>query len=384
MSVTRAGRAIKAPTTYEPAQAPSPGKGKGKRAAKKESSIVCVKCHRGSSPSNNQIVFCDGCNDTWHQKCHDPPIDDYVVLVASAGWWCSKCRPVENTVPAPEKESVPRKRKNLLYPRLGPPRVINGSEYSVDARRKYLSQLSHAELAELALKVSMENPDVAMFPVDMESFHSDFYSWPRQHGNTNSVSPGTKKRQHEHVKPDEEVETRAKRPRTTSAQSSKPLVSTKTRAQSVSAVPEPEVGPAAERTGERTAERTAKAIAEAQPKAKNARSKNGNAKLLKPTLDGSQQGEDRTSGSPSKSVKSDISDNEAIEYRQYPKSGDGYFTKDDFIEPETGDEPKIIQEAWDCATFSHSLHGAAKEDGPSHQETGQAAKRGRPKKRVKE
>ncbi|KAJ5948535.1 hypothetical protein N7454_001842 [Penicillium verhagenii] len=381
MSVTRAGRAIKAPTTYEPAQAPSPGKGKGKRATKKELSIVCVKCHRGSSPSNNQIVFCDGCNDTWHQKCHDPPIDNLVVLVASAVWLCSKCQPVEKPVPAPEKESAPRKRKNLLYPRLGPPRVIKGSEYSVDARRKYLSQLSHADLAELALKVSMENPDVAMFPVDMESFHSDFYSWPRQHGNTDSVSPGTKKRQHQHAEPNEEAETRAKRPRTTSAQSSKPLVSTKTRAQSVSAVPEPAVGPAAERTGERTAEGTAEAEAEAQPKAKNARSKNGKAQLLKHALDGSQHEENRSSGIAEQVY---ISGNEAIEHRQYPKPGDGYFAKDDFVEPETGDEPKIIQEAWDCATFSHSLHGTAKEDEPSHQGTGQAAKRGRPQKKVKE
>ena len=48
-------------------------------------------CHRPTSPSNNQIVFCDGCGTPYHQYCHDPPIENEVCEIAEKEWFCMEC-----------------------------------------------------------------------------------------------------------------------------------------------------------------------------------------------------------------------------------------------------------------------------------------------------
>jgi hypothetical protein len=52
---------------------------------------VCKMCHRPTSPTNNQIVFCDGCGTPYHQYCHDPPIENEVVEVQEKEWFCAEC-----------------------------------------------------------------------------------------------------------------------------------------------------------------------------------------------------------------------------------------------------------------------------------------------------
>ncbi|KAK9329907.1 hypothetical protein V1520DRAFT_278262 [Lipomyces starkeyi] len=53
---------------------------------------ICKVCSRGHSPESNLIVFCDGCNDPYHQLCHDPPIGRAFIEVAEAQWFCYKCQ----------------------------------------------------------------------------------------------------------------------------------------------------------------------------------------------------------------------------------------------------------------------------------------------------
>ncbi|KAJ5736806.1 uncharacterized protein N7483_001931 [Penicillium malachiteum] len=159
---SRAGRALKAPKAYAPVPTASTT---GKRPTRKKA-IVCVKCHRGHSPNTNMIVFCDGCDATWHQLCHDPPIDDQVVLEKDTAWLCRSCSPVRRSTPARPAKVKKAKR---IHPRLqkGPRLEVPGGELPVDERRAYLSRLSHAELVELAVKVSENNPQVPMFPTNM-------------------------------------------------------------------------------------------------------------------------------------------------------------------------------------------------------------------------
>lgn len=59
---------------------------------RRQESHVCKVCKRGSSPKNNQIVFCDECNTPYHQLCHVPPIDRLVIDVPDAQWYCNDCQ----------------------------------------------------------------------------------------------------------------------------------------------------------------------------------------------------------------------------------------------------------------------------------------------------
>ncbi|KAJ5083708.1 hypothetical protein N7456_013135 [Penicillium angulare] len=161
---SRAGRIIKAPTAYAPALSETPT---GKRSFRKKDSIVCVHCQRGHSPSTNMIVFCDGCNATWHQNCHDPVIDNQVVLEQDAEWHCRSCKPVRRSTPV--RSTKVKKPKGVIHPRLknNSQPEVPGERFTEAKRRAYLSQLSHAELVELTMKVSTQYPEVAMFPTNM-------------------------------------------------------------------------------------------------------------------------------------------------------------------------------------------------------------------------
>lgn len=161
--ISRTGRVLKAPRAYVPA----PNSSVTGARPRKEATIVCVACGRGHSPNSNMIVFCDGCDTTWHQKCHDPPISDHVVEDQAAEWHCDRCKPVARLSPV---RPAKLKKTIRVHPRTakgGPRHEVSGAQLTVDMRRAYLSRLSHAELLELALKVSVENPQVPMFPQDM-------------------------------------------------------------------------------------------------------------------------------------------------------------------------------------------------------------------------
>ncbi|KAJ5993014.1 hypothetical protein N7451_008738 [Penicillium sp. IBT 35674x] len=383
---SRSGRALKAPAMYEPATAASR---KGKRATKKEANITCVKCHRGSSPSNNMIVFCDGCNETWHQKCHDPMIDDHVVQVADAEWRCHKCKPAQEPATAPQKGNAPalqnenmpaplkgkasasqkerapaprkgkapnlskatapasqkRMRKPFAHPRLGragaPPRFCKGEEYSIDARRAYLSQLSHAELVELAVNVSIENSHIAMFPRDMGNYFKAGYKFPTQHHLATPAA--SNKRRIEDSEEPQEATNAAKRAKTMPPPATKPAVRPNTRSHSTTALVE---------TG-----RNHKRVLTTTTIPKTLQDRI-DQRLREDELHREwSMGQESVSLSTTKSTKSEPSEASLPgiqDHRQYPAAGNG------FTLPSRPEDLDILQEAEDCPTFSYSFNAARK------------------------
>jgi hypothetical protein len=61
----------------------------GKRTTEQ---ALCRRCSRMHSPHSNQMVFCDGCNEGWHQMCHEPWIEDVVVKNVGREWFCAACQ----------------------------------------------------------------------------------------------------------------------------------------------------------------------------------------------------------------------------------------------------------------------------------------------------
>lgn len=111
-TTTKSGRHIQKPDTYDPAAEDNYKKRNqlGKRTAEQ---ALCKKCTRMHSPATNQIVFCDGCNDPWHQRCHEPWIEDEVVKDPDLKWYCARC--------AAKRERLhPKKKVVEQQPALGP------------------------------------------------------------------------------------------------------------------------------------------------------------------------------------------------------------------------------------------------------------------------
>ena len=91
-TTTKSGRSVHKPAHFVPS-IPSPVSASKRRKPYRRNpdSALCKACHRGHSPNNNQIVFCDGCGAAYHQYCHDPPIDKETVLVPDKEWLCAAC-----------------------------------------------------------------------------------------------------------------------------------------------------------------------------------------------------------------------------------------------------------------------------------------------------
>ncbi|KAL5001471.1 hypothetical protein BDV10DRAFT_159863 [Aspergillus recurvatus] len=145
----------------------------------KSTNIRCCLCDRGHSPTTNTIVFCDRCNRGWHQHCHDPPIENEVVVVREKEWLCRECKPVDISVlhPTVVRSNPSLTSKPPAHPPLSIPRTeVGGERFPTDDRRRFLSTLSHAALVELLLTISENHPTVPMFPENMESLPSSSFA----------------------------------------------------------------------------------------------------------------------------------------------------------------------------------------------------------------
>lgn len=138
---TKSGRKVHRPAHFNPAaKQPSRRRGPYRRI---HDSRICKICQRGHSPQSNMIVFCDGCNTPFHQLCHDPPIDDLVIAVAEAEWFCASC--------AKKREEKPLSTG------------LSGAALTDDEKRTYLASLPLSSLVELVFFCEKIHPDLPLY-----------------------------------------------------------------------------------------------------------------------------------------------------------------------------------------------------------------------------
>ncbi|KAF8457798.1 hypothetical protein BGX38DRAFT_729263 [Terfezia claveryi] len=138
---TKSGRKVHKPTQFDPAvKTPTRRRGPYRRF---HDSRICKICQRGHSPQSNMIVFCDGCNIPYHQLCHDPPIDDLVIAVADAEWFCKEC-------------SSKRTDRPLVT-------GMSGANLTEDEKRTYLASLPMGSLVELLFLAEKQHPDLQLY-----------------------------------------------------------------------------------------------------------------------------------------------------------------------------------------------------------------------------
>lgn len=105
--ITQSGRRILKPDTYDPA-AEDNAKKNARLVKRTTEQALCKKCTRMHSPATNQMVFCDGCNDPWHQRCHDPWIEDEIIKDQSLKWYCVICQAKRERLQPKKKVEQPR------------------------------------------------------------------------------------------------------------------------------------------------------------------------------------------------------------------------------------------------------------------------------------
>ncbi|KAF3394487.1 SWM histone demethylase complex subunit phf1 [Penicillium rolfsii] len=348
---SRTGRVIKPPTAFTPPPATvTSGKRKG-GSRKKEANVVCIHCNRGHSPANNAIVFCDGCNSTWHQKCHDPPINDQVILVKDMEWHCRKCKPAPR--PAAAKTTKPVKAKKTgrtLHPRLlaGPRLEVGGDSFTADERRAYLSSLSHAQLVELLVHISTQNPSVPMLPANMKDLSaSRFFFKPTGNGikkfntveHTNTAVSNKRTRANEDpADPDFDIDSR-KRSRTTS-----------TSAEYLSKNISPEVasGPSSILNASNTATPDLIAPPKIGPETPSTNRSHGHHTSFV------SRGTTPEDSDSDPDTEDDFFEDAVEDHRLYPRAGNGFTPA---LDPEN---LKILDVSPESHTFSHRLYGPAK------------------------
>ncbi|KAL1296910.1 hypothetical protein AAFC00_004521 [Neodothiora populina] len=52
---------------------------------------ACKICGKLTSPKTNMMVVCDGCENAYHQKCHNPPIANRLIKDEDSEWFCVEC-----------------------------------------------------------------------------------------------------------------------------------------------------------------------------------------------------------------------------------------------------------------------------------------------------
>lgn len=141
-TTTKSGRQVLKPDTYDPA-AEDNAKKRNRLGTRTTEQALCKRCTRMHSPATNQMVFCDGCNDPYHQRCHEPWIEDEVVKDPDVKWFCVVC--------ASKRERLqPRKKAAVEQPRFGswagkPLAQVRSSHVSIslgDQRLRYPSEKS--------------------------------------------------------------------------------------------------------------------------------------------------------------------------------------------------------------------------------------------------
>lgn len=140
---TKSGRKVHKPSQFNPS-AKTPSKKRGAPGKKVIiDSLFCKVCERGHSPKSNLIVFCDGCNTPYHQLCHMPVIDNLLITLPDAEWFCATC-------------DARRGQQKL---EMGD----NGSSLTEEQKKSYLASLPISHLVQLVLHAHSHDANLGLF-----------------------------------------------------------------------------------------------------------------------------------------------------------------------------------------------------------------------------
>ncbi|KAK7206576.1 hypothetical protein BZA70DRAFT_274583 [Myxozyma melibiosi] len=153
---TKSGRKVHKPQQFDPL---ADTDGKKKSLFFRRDLQICKVCQRGHSPDSNLIVFCDGCNDPYHQLCHSPPIGREYIEVAEAQWFCANCQ-AKIVVHAPLETGM------------------TGASLTQEEKRVYLLSLPPQQLVDLLLMVEARHPDIAIYSPNTKKILSQRKSKP--------------------------------------------------------------------------------------------------------------------------------------------------------------------------------------------------------------
>lgn len=175
LTMTKSGRQVLKPTTYNPVAVEAANKKHrsshsqqqqhyGKRTAEQ---ALCKKCTRLHSPAQNPMVFCDGCNEGWHQRCHEPVIPTEVIRDQTKGWICSACVVAKSQKHHPgKKQQQKREQQEQQATRTAnsASSTTSWADKPPQQKRAYLSTLPPQELVSLIMLALEVKPDLPIFP----------------------------------------------------------------------------------------------------------------------------------------------------------------------------------------------------------------------------
>ncbi|KAK0722023.1 hypothetical protein B0T26DRAFT_641378 [Lasiosphaeria miniovina] len=166
LTMTKSGRQVQKPMTYNPAAMDTNTKKRAQYGKRTAQQALCKKCTRMHSPASNQMVFCDGCNDGWHQMCHEPWIDDEAVRDQSRAWFCATCQ-------------AKRERHLTKKQRIEPRPKESWAGKTPQQKRAYLSTLPQQDLVGLLMNCLDLHPDLPIFPASAADASPNAQGMPR-------------------------------------------------------------------------------------------------------------------------------------------------------------------------------------------------------------
>lgn len=122
---------------------------------------MCEHCLRGYGPLKNVIVFCDGCNRCWHQKCHDPIIPRKLVLDPSTEWFCNECSAIKEKAERVKRVAPAQKIAKTTTKTEKPVTSTTLPIPAEQARLNYWKSLSKEDLIEILV---MQSSAIALNP----------------------------------------------------------------------------------------------------------------------------------------------------------------------------------------------------------------------------
>jgi len=165
LTTTKSGRSVMKPDSYNPAAMEAASKKRANYGKRTAEQALCKKCTRMYSPAGNRMVFCDGCNDGWHQLCHDPWIQDDIVGDQARGWFCSACTTKRHQQQQQQQQQQPQQQPQPKRQKTDPrPARESWASRPPQQKRAYLSTLSQQELVSLLMLALEMHPDLPIFP----------------------------------------------------------------------------------------------------------------------------------------------------------------------------------------------------------------------------